>query len=64
MTTLTETARELRERLEADASEWKAPTSKVDAYMKGDVVRYDGNLYVSDAECNTTEPTSKSWHRA
>ena len=43
---------------------WRQPTGAQDAYMKDDIVRYpdaDGELYISQYDNNTWEPTYFGW---
>lgn len=37
-------------------AEWKQPTGAHDAYQTGDIVTYEGNLWISKIDANTTVP--------
>ena len=41
--------------------EWKQPTGAQDAYMKGDKVRHNGSVWVSDVDSNVWEPGVYGW---
>ena len=41
--------------------EWVQPTGAHDAYSKGDKVRHDGKVWVSDIDANTYEPGVYGW---
>lgn len=40
---------------------WTQPLGATDAYKKGDVVSYNGQLYVSTVDANVWEPGIYSW---
>lgn len=41
--------------------EWKQPTGAQDAYAKGDKVRHNGSIWVSDIDGNVWEPGVYGW---
>lgn len=43
--------------------EWVQPLGASDAYNKGDVVSYNGELYVSDIDANTWAPDAYGWSK-
>ena len=44
--------------------EWKQPTGAQDAYAKGDKVRHNGSVWVSDYDNNVWEPGVFGWIEA
>jgi hypothetical protein len=43
-------------------SEWRQPTSSLDAYSSGDIVRFRSSLYQSTVNYNVHMPTVSGWH--
>lgn len=41
--------------------EWKQPTGAQDAYAKGDKVRHNGKIWVSNVDANVWEPGVYGW---
>lgn len=46
---------------DAEYREWSQPIGQHDAYMKGDVVMYNGKLWVCDADNNVWTPGVYGW---
>jgi hypothetical protein len=47
--------------LPGEVAEWKQPTGAHDAYMKGDLVLYNGTTYCSTVDTNVWQPDSYGW---
>ena len=43
-------------------SVWTQPLGSTDAYMAGDVVEHNGQIWVSDVDYNVWEPGVYGWH--
>lgn len=46
---------------DSDVPMWTQPLGATDAYKKGDVVSYNGQLYVSTVDANVWEPGIYGW---
>jgi hypothetical protein len=46
---------------ESGVAIWTQPLGATDAYMKGDVVEFDGKLWVSDVDSNVWQPGVYGW---
>lgn len=42
--------------------EWRQPTGAQDAYIKGDKVRHNGGIWISDIDGNVWEPGTYGWY--